>query len=274
MYDQSVFSNSGIPSEFGLSEPASAFSTLPDQNSPWLATDPYGIDLAANPAQPSSGAQFGMDDQVMSRISGLLAQIAQLLPAAGGTGQAAAGDTAYPAGANQTQPCRTFQAASTGDPHDSFSATSNTGANADTHWDNMQSHADLLSSPSFQGGIRVSSAVTAPQANGKTMNGQIDVRLDHGRDDVRMTADGTASIEQNGQWTTLGSGASAVFADGATVNDVNGTLQLQDQNSSGGQISLQLSSNGQGGVDLQSSGRDVRLGGYLAQTPSPATALT
>ena len=53
-------------------------------------------------------------------------------------------------------------ASSVGDPHDAFNGTSSTNGNLSNRWDDMRSHAQLLSSDSFRGGYRVSTRASQP----------------------------------------------------------------------------------------------------------------
>src|SRR5579864_5557103 len=56
-------------------------------------------------------------------------------------------------------------ASSTGDPHLAFNGTNASGNAQQTRFNSMSSHEDLLSSNSFQGGYRISTRTTQPNAN-------------------------------------------------------------------------------------------------------------
>jgi hypothetical protein len=87
-------------------------------------------------------------------------------------------------------PAQTFYSSatssSTGDPHDAFDGTPTSGSNVRHTWDNMDSHADLLSSDSFNGDYQVSTTVTSPNGKGVTMNAQAQVALDGGATKITM----------------------------------------------------------------------------------------
>ena len=154
-------------------------------------------------------------------------------------------------------------ASSVGDPHVAFNGTSSANGNLDNHWDDMRSHAQLLSSDSFRGGYRVSTRTSQPNANGVTMNSSATVTTDNGNTSVTLNADGTSSVTRHGRPVALQAGASTDLGSGESVTlNADGSLSVQMQNSGGGTLATNLKVNN-GGVDVSDHAQNVDLGGYL-----------
>lgn len=162
-------------------------------------------------------------------------------------------------------------ASSWGDPHDSFSGTNANGQSVDGKWNSMASHADLLDSDSFKGGLRVSTQVTQPSSSGVTHNQSATVTTNGGNTQVTMNANGTTSITSYGRNYTVAAGQSINLGNGETVTaNQNGSLTVNMTNSNGGSVAISLTAQG-GGVNVSAQAQNVDLGGYLARqgTASP-----
>ena len=165
-------------------------------------------------------------------------------------------------------PAQTFfksaTSSSVGDPHESFNGTTSTGGSLSQKWNSMDSHSDLLSSDSFEGGYRVSTTATAPNAKGTTLNANAKVALDGGATTVSMNADGSYAVSSDGRSVSLQQGQAVSLGDGASVTlQADNSLTISDSNASGGSLVTTLASNGAGGVDVHATASNVDLGGYL-----------
>lgn len=202
------------------------------------------------PPEPPPLNQGGMPSLmgIVSQLLGIVGQLMQML-GMGGVANGLFG--------NQQSPQQYFQTAgggSTGDPHLSFNGS---------HFDSMTNHNDLLDSDSFAGGYQVSTNVTAPGANGVTYNQQASVATDFGQTQVALDKSGDATISQNGTTFSLTSGQSIQLGNGEIVTrNADGSVAIQDTNSTGGSITTTLSENGQG-VDVNTQASNVDLGGDL-----------
>jgi hypothetical protein len=152
---------------------------------------------------------------------------------------------------------------STGDPHIAEVGTrAGRGANTavDAHWDSMTAHDDLLHTDQIEGGYRVSTAVTTPDANGVTFNKSASVHANYGADDVTMRRDGSYQIFDDGRAVALGTGESATLSGGERV-DVNadGSITVNAANGDA-TVATTLRSAGSG-VDVTTHAHDIRLGG-------------
>jgi hypothetical protein len=204
-----------------------------------------GMSFAANPL----GSLLGGISSLLSQLSNYLTQ-----------GQSAGGEQQY---ANAS-------ASSNGDPHLSFTGTAQNGTSADQHWDSMASHSDLLDSDSFNGGYRVSTQTTAPNANGVTYNQSASVTTRNGETCVSLDNAGNATIDRNGNVTSIADGQRLSLGNGEFVSRANdGSLTVGDGNAQGGSISTTLKENGQG-VDVSTQASNVDLGGYLVNGNGPA----
>jgi hypothetical protein len=210
-----------------------------------------------------TGPQYWMPPQgggLQSGWDGMLAQlrsiVQQLLSMLGLQG--AQSGQQYFASAN---------ASSTGDPHLSFTGTSADGSHAQTHYDSMTGHSDLLDSASFAGGYQISTSVTQPGANGVTYNQQAAVSTDFGTTQVSLDRSGNAAILRDGQTTSLANGQSIDLGNGEVVTrNADGSVAIRDDNGLGGAITTTLSENGQG-VDVNVQASNVDLGGDLLNRP-------
>jgi hypothetical protein len=154
-------------------------------------------------------------------------------------------------------------ASSTGDPHLSFDGTGRHGHHRHSHFDNMRGESDLLHSNSFDGGYRISTMTTQPNANGATYNEEAAVTTGYGGTTVSLERNGMANVRQDGSAFTLADGESLDLGDGESVRrDANGSVYITDTNGNGGSISTVLSENGNG-VDVNVQAQNVQLGGDL-----------
>jgi hypothetical protein len=158
-------------------------------------------------------------------------------------------------------------ASSTGDPHDTFNGTTANGQTINGgRWSNMMNHPYLLNSDSFAGGFRVSTNVTAPNHNGVTQNDYVSVESNFGRNVVTMNKDGSFSVVENGKSLDLGVGQTRNLGNGETVTlNADRSLSIVEQNGFGGEITATLRANGEGGVNVRASAKNVDLGGYLVE---------
>jgi len=183
-------------------------------------------------------------------VQALFAQIVQYMQQLGGSApQGADGENGRP-----PPPQRWFsdvQADSIGDPHDSVAGTATGGAAISEHWDDQQSHRDLLTSDSFPGGYRVATRVTPASANGVTMNASASVVTDRGQTAVSYRSDGTFDVRSHGAEVGLIAGQPADLGNGETVTlNADGSLQI-------------AMANANGGVNVENHASNVMLGGYL-----------
>lgn len=232
--------------------------------SPW---GPGGFGLGSANGETSS---FGsIMNSFMSAISGLMGQLGSLFGFSSSQPNSQSctpGQNCAPAQQGGEQYFTSASGGSVGDPHDSFTATSGTGATVGGKWDNMQSHGDLLSSNSFAGGYRVSTTATQPNQKGITYNSSATITTNRGGTSVTMNADGSYAVTANGQNVALQQGSPLSLGNGETVTlGTDGSLTVNDQNTQGGSLSTVLKSNGAGGVDVNSSASNVDLGGYLVR---------
>lgn len=205
-------------------------------------------------AMPLLGIGAGIGP-ILQSVFGMLRQLGQMLGV--GVSQYAGGNQyaggSQCAGANQTY----FQSASgssTGDPHLDFNGR---------RWDSMTDHANLLNSDSFNGGLRIATQVTAPNANGVTMNGQAGVFTDNGQTGVTLDNEGNAALVRYGQSTAISDGQTFDLGNGETVaRDADGTLHVVGDNGAGGRVATILRDSG-GGVDVSAQASNVDLGGDL-----------
>lgn len=192
--------------------------------------------------------------------NGLMQQLLSMLANMFGMGGASAGGSSYYQNAS---------ASSTGDPHLAFNGTNASGNAQQTRFNSMSSHEDLLSSDSFEGGYRVSTRATQPDASGVTYNRKATVTTGYGQTRVSLDNGGNASISQNGRTCELARGQSYNLGNGESVDyGKNGSLVVTDRNAQGGTIKTTLSENGQG-IDVHTQASNVDLGGDVVHGPSP-----
>ncbi len=231
------------------------------------------IDTPGNGYSNGSGASAsGSSDAnsffsgIMQTLSNLMSQIAGLFGQSGasasnyGNGYASTGSQFQP----QENAYTSATASSTGDPHEAFNGTTSTGVNQSGKWDSMKSHSDLLDSDSFRGGYQVSTTTTTPNSSGVTLNASATVTTHNGNDAVTLNNDGSYSVTENGQNVALTQGQATQIGRNETVTlNADNSLTIVDTNHQGGSLTTTLSKNGNGGVDVNASGSNVDLGGYL-----------
>jgi len=190
-------------------------------------------------------------------ISGIVQQIFAL---AQQLTQALTGSTGTP------QPENTFSnatAASTGDPHLSFSGTEANGQTDQQRFDSMVGHNDLLNSHSFFGGYRISTTTTPPNANGVTYNASATVTTNFGNTKISLDNGGNATVLQNGVATPISAGQTLTVGTGESVTrNPDGSLSISATNASGANLTTTLRVNGPG-VDVTTEAQNCELGGDL-----------
>lgn len=156
-------------------------------------------------------------------------------------------------------------ASSLGDPHLSFNGSDASGNTHSAKYDSMAAHADFLDSDSFAGGYRVSTDVTAPNANGVTWNRSATVTTNYGGTEVSLSKEGNASVTQNGRTFAIADGETLSLGNGETVaRAADGSLTITDNDGRGGSIATTLASNGRG-VDVNVRAQNVDLGGDVVR---------
>jgi hypothetical protein len=206
-------------------------------------------------AGAGSSGFYSVINGFINQLQNMLSSLGQQLGLGGGSGQSGPQAQTFFSSATSS---------SVGDPHDAFNGTTGAGNNESAKWDNMQSHADLLSSDSFNGGYQVSTTATAPGSNGITMNASAQVALGGGSTQITMNADGSYAVSSNGQNVALQQGQGVMLGDGESVTlNADKSLTVSDRDASGGSLSTTLKANGNGGVDVSNTANNVDLGGYL-----------
>ena len=206
----------------------------------------------------------GDESGLAGTISGLIAQLGALLRQL--TGNACYGNSC---GHGNEQYFQNANGGSDGDPHLSFNGNT---------WDSMVSQPDLLHSDSIPGGFRISTQVTAPNANGVTYNQQATITTEHGNASISLANDGTATIAENGTQIPIADGQTLQLGDTTVTRNQDGSLQVVARNRSGGSIATTMRVNGNG-VDVNCNAHDVDLGGDLvngkngAEPPRPRIPL-
>jgi len=227
-----------------------------------------------NSGSSSSGNFF---QSILQNLNNAISQLTAYLSNQTSTNGTSTGSTAgagYTNSPTQTQqPENYFTSAtgsSTGDPHDAFHGTTGNGASVNDKWDSMQGHGDLLDSNSFWGGYQVSTTTTAPNAQGITYNSSATVATNDGNTSVTMNQGGAYTVTENGQNVTLVQGQATQIGHGESVTlDADNSLTITDTNPQGGTVTTTLSNNGHG-VDVNASGSNVDLGGYLVNKTEDA----
>ncbi|HEY0613243.1 MAG TPA: hypothetical protein VGC96_01325 [Candidatus Elarobacter sp.] len=250
--------------------PAAASSLATDGIArPWW-TCRTGLANSANPLGALLGAGGTSGGSLFGLVSGLVNTLQQLVAAllnqglAQGSGGAQSQTPPGFAGGGPEQHFSNVDVSSTGDPHIGEVGTREDAAGAhavDAHWDSMSSHDDLVHSNQIAGGYRVSTTVTAPDANGVTLNQSATVHTNYGQDAITMNRDGSFAIYDDGAAVALGRGESATLSGGEQVSaNQDGSLTVNARNRGGGTIATTLRSTG-GGVDVTTHARDLNLGG-------------
>lgn len=184
-------------------------------------------------------------------IAQLMSILQQLLRSFGGFGQFGAQESNF----------SSAQGSSTGDPHLAFTGTNANGSTEQTKFDSMNGHGDLFDSDSFNGGYRVSTAVTQPDARGVTWNRNAVISTQYGNARVSLDDTGVARVDQNGE--TLIDGQTIDLGGGETVSrNADGSVLVNDSTAAGGTLATTLRQNGNG-VDVSFAATNVDLGGDL-----------
>jgi hypothetical protein len=236
---------------------------------PWWTC---GTAAATQPGGAFGGA-FGGDGSGGNGVSGLLSGLLSVLQQLVGAllnGASPAGTPPNQGPAPSTgatgyeQPFSNVDVSSTGDPHIAEVGTSvgpGGGGPVDVRWDSMTGHDDLVHSNQIEGGYRVSTAVTTPDANGVTYNQSATVHTNFDQAAVTMNRDGSYSIFDNLNEVALGKGESATLSGGETVTaNQDGSLTVGANNGGAGSIATTLRSTG-AGVDVTTHAQGLALGG-------------
>jgi hypothetical protein len=213
---------------------------------PWANSGDAILGFGAMPAQASnafSSSSPGLGGSMtgfFGLIGNMFAQIQQYLAQALGSGVASAPASGYgPVGSQPPNAAQTFygsaDASSVGDPHEAFNGTNGSGNTVGGKWDSMRSHRDLLSSDSFNGGYRVSTQATQPNASGTTLNQSGTVTTASGNTTVSLNANGQYAVTSYGQNITLQQGQSTDLGNGENVTlNADNSLTVNDGNAQGG----------------------------------------
>jgi hypothetical protein len=159
---------------------------------------------------------------------------------------------------------------STGDPHLAVSGTmqnaDGTTSSVNTHYDDMGSQRDLLSTNDFGDAFRVSTTATTPSANGITYNGSATATMDGGRERVTMSAGGAVSVTSNGYAVALAPGQSITLGGGETVSENgSGAVSISERRADGEALTTTFANNGPGVDVTASASGNVTLGGSLVR---------
>jgi hypothetical protein len=219
-----------------------------------------GAGSFGNPFGASAANGVGLSGMLM----GLIGALQQLVSAFLNQTQNPNQQNGSPLPTGPQQRFENVDVSSTGDPHIGEVGTRESAHGnqaVDAHWDSMTSHDDLVHSNQIDGGYRVSTAVTAPDANGVTSNQSATVHTNWDQDAVTMNRDGSYAIYDDGRQVQLGKGESATLSGGeqVTVNQ-DGSLNVSASDGAGGTIATTLRSTG-GGVDVTAHAHELALGG-------------
>jgi hypothetical protein len=226
------------------------------------------------------GAAFGSTGAsgILSSLISMLQQLISALLNGSGAGATPQGTTPpnqtgsqgpLPGGAQQR--FENVDVSSTGDPHIAEVGTrdgSGASGAVDVRWDSMTGHDDLVHSNQIEGGYRVSTAVTPPDANGTTYNQSATVHTNFDQAAVTMNRDGSYSIFDDLQEIALGKGESATLSGGETVSaNQDGSLTVS-ATSGGGSIATTLRATG-AGVDVTTHAHEIAVGGDAVTHAAP-----
>jgi len=271
-FDLSTFETSlgdngsvGTAGGFARAQPPDAIAR------PWWASGTATGNANANGANPL-GDLFGSSTAANGSLAGIITGLVSLLQQLVGSflnqtqTQPPGQNPAQQPNQNCTQAgsgqqFQNVDVSSTGDPHLAAVGTRDSGAAVDAHWDSMTSQNDLVHSTQIDGGYRVSTAVTQPDANGVTSNQSATVRTNFGQDAVTMNRDGSFGVYDNGAEVQLGKGESAVLSGGETVSEnQDGSLIVSARSATGGTIATTLRATG-AGVDVSTHAHELAVGG-------------
>lgn len=156
-------------------------------------------------------------------------------------------------------------AASSGDPHDSFNGTTESGQTVGERWDSMISHPNLLVSDSFKGGFRISTVAGDQNAHGVTHNDAATVETNDGKTMITMNGDGSYQITDGGKQIALQAGQTKNLGNGESVTlNADNSLTIVEKNDSGGEITTTLTGKN-GHVNVEAEAQNVDLGGFLVR---------
>ena len=242
---------------------------LPSQSTDTIGRSWWSCGTANANAGPPFGGIFGNPNAsggtLFGLVSGLIGALQQLVGALlNQTGNTGNGPGRSPLPNGPQQRFQNVDVSSTGDPHIAETGTREGpgGPRAvDVRWDSMSSHDDLVHSNQIEGGYRVSTAVTQPDANGVTSNQSATVHTNFDQDSVTLNRDGSFAIYDNGARVELGKGESADLSGGETVSvNQDGSLNVSAASGNGGTIATTLRSTG-AGVDVTTHAHEIALGG-------------
>ena len=227
---------------------------------PWWACGTGALGTVGAIPCPSGGAD-GSGNTLSTLISNLIGRLQQLV--GGFIGESGA--------ENGTQrQFNTVDVSSTGDPHLAASGTlSGSNAPLTEKFDSMTAHDDLVHSTAIDGGYRVSTAVTQPDANGVTANQSATVHANYDGDRITMNRDGSYAISDDGDAVQLAKGGSLELAGGETVtSNADGSLTVAAANAAGGTIATTMRATG-GGVDVTTHAQNLAVGGDVVNHDLP-----
>jgi hypothetical protein len=257
-----IETGTGVTNEMMQAPPPSSWRPMPPDSVQPIV--PGFLGAPQNASQNGLGAITGAFGSIISALTNIIAGIGNHVGEQGAEGPA-----------SQFVNNATFS--STGDPH--LAETGSTvGANGNTqsvnsHFDSMTGHDNLISSQDFNGGYRVSTAVTQPNANGITLNQSATVHTNNNQNSVTMKNDGSVAISNNGRPVTLAPGQSTTLSAGEQVTrNTNGSLTVSEENANGGFISTTMQTNGSGGVDVTTNVQNASVGGDIAGQSAPAAS--
>jgi len=230
---------------------------------PWYAQSP-GAGLI-----PGTFGGFGLLGGLQSLLGLLQQSIASALQGFGtpsnGSGSGTVTRQPWSGGADPRTVLRDADLSSTGDPHLAETGTDANGNAISKHLDSMTAHGDLIDAQ-IAGGYRVSSQVTAPQANGVTYNKSVSVTTGDGGDRVTMDGSGAVSITENGTAISIAKGQSiALGHDEMVTENSDGSVVITAANGSGGSIATTLRTNGNG-VDVTAHAHNIAVGGDIVNS--------
>jgi hypothetical protein len=208
---------------------------------------PFNADANDDMSQYSGPFGSVNGTNIIGMLGGMISQLSALLQQM--TGRMYGG----PGCGGNEQYFQNADGGSVGDPHLSFNGNK---------WDSMVSQPDLLNSNSIPGGFRVSTQVTAPNANGVTHNQSVTVATGFGGTSVSLDKNGNATVVENGTQIPIANGQTLQLGNETVTRNQDGSLQVIARNGTGGSITTTLRSNGNG-VDVDFNAQNVDLGGDL-----------
>jgi hypothetical protein len=232
---------------------------------PWWTCGTPGYGAGGNSLGNSYGTSNTSGAGLFGMFAGLLGTLQQLVSALlNQTQNAGQAQSQSPLPTGPQQRFENVDVSSTGDPHIAETGTRegrNGNQTVDDQWVSMTSHDDLVHSNEIEGGYRVSTAVTAPDANGVTSNQSATVHANWDQDAITMNRDGSFAIFSDGRQVQVGKGESATLSGGerVTVNQ-DGSLTVDASSGIASGIVTTLRSTG-AGVDVTTHGHEIALGG-------------